>query len=82
MTVYHSDGEEPVSTTVVRSLGAITNTAPEEVPPLYDSVDPDALDRLIDDGADVRVRFEHVGYRITVTGTGEVRLEDAMAVSD
>ena len=80
MTVYHAGGDEPVSMAVVQALGAVTNTPPEELPALYDSVDPDGLDALFRGrDTDGEVRFEHAGYRITVTGAGEVRLEKAMA---
>lgn len=80
MTVYHADGDESISTAVVRALEAVTNTPAEELPVLYDAVDPDALDALFRDrDTEALVQFEHDGYRITVTGDREVRLEKAMA---
>ena len=48
-----------------------------DLPPLYEAVDPDALDRFVTpegDGADVRVRFSYAGRDIVVSpGTVEVR---------
>jgi len=38
-----------------------------DLPPLYDSVDPDALNRLAES---CKIQFEYVGYNITIdTGT-------------
>lgn len=36
---------------------------PIDLPPLYDSVDPDALDRLAESST---IQFEYAGYNITV----------------
>jgi len=79
MTVYRTDDGEPISAAVVRALGAVTDTPVQEVPALYDSVDPDALDALFRDrDAEGEVRFEHAGHRVTVHSSGEIRLEKAM----
>ena len=44
--------------------------------PLYESVDPQALDNFFRDGRhSARVTFDYHGYRVTVEGTGEVTLE-------
>lgn len=79
MIVLHTDSDEEVSTAVVRAIEEVTNTPVVESPPLYDAVDPDALDSLFRDrDTDGEVQFEHDGYRITATGAGEVRIEKAM----
>lgn len=38
--------------------------------PLYDAIDPDALNRLLEHGSAVSVTFEYDGHRITVDGDG------------
>lgn len=48
---------------------------PAEMPPLYETVDLDALDRLFTtanphDGANAAVSFTFGGYRITVSESG------------
>ena len=46
-------------------------------PPLYESIDTDALESLLEssDGA-VSVSFTYQGYTVHVDGTGSVRLSD------
>lgn len=60
--------------TIARREGA----DPSDLPPLYDAVDTDALDRLAGPrGAgtgDVEVTFAYQGYRVTVRGDGRVSL--------
>lgn len=48
--------------------------------PLFDSIDPDALDSLLGargnrEGSSVRVQFRYYGYDVTATSTGDVRLQ-------
>lgn len=45
-----------------------------ELPPLYASIDPEALDALLRRAPDARVTFTHHGYEITVDGRGDVAL--------
>ncbi|QLH78540.1 hypothetical protein HZS55_15130 [Halosimplex rubrum] len=48
--------------------------------PLYDAVDPEALDtfyRTADGAAPTRVSFAYCGYDVTVSGDGTVVLDDA-----
>ncbi|ELZ23653.1 hypothetical protein C475_15318 [Halosimplex carlsbadense 2-9-1] len=53
--------------------------------PLYDAVDPEALDAFYrtsgDERAATRVSFEYCGYEVTVSGDGTVAL-DAVAGGD
>lgn len=45
-----------------------------ELPPLFESVDTDALDKLIRGTPTSSATFTHCGYEVTVTGDGEVEL--------
>ena len=69
-----SDGYLPVSTRLVLEIAERTNTDVEALPALYDAIDPEALDRLVDHPSDrpVSVTFEYYGHRITVTGDAEI----------
>lgn len=40
--------------------------------PLYSAIDPDALDCLLDAGADVTVTFEYENHTVTASGDGRV----------
>ncbi|MFC4437667.1 MULTISPECIES: HalOD1 output domain-containing protein [Natrialbaceae] len=46
-------------------------------PPLYESVDTDALEALLDSSNDaISVSFTYRGYTVHVDGTGSVRISD------
>lgn len=52
-----------------------------DLPPLYDAVDPDALDELLSTSqqhrdAEFIVTFTYGGYQVTVTDDGDVDLTD------
>ncbi|MFC7177461.1 HalOD1 output domain-containing protein [Halosegnis marinus] len=70
--------ETTPSAAVAEVLAVAADRDPTETEPLYDSIDPDALDTLVagGTGADGRepttVTFESGGFRVTVTGDGEV----------
>lgn len=71
---------ERVSEKVLATVAARKNTEQRELqPPLYEVIDPDALDSLFTPRADgsVRtrgeVRFTYSGYEIRIASNGDVR---------
>lgn len=70
-----------VSTAVVEAIAAEADRDPTELPPLFDTIDPDALDAIFStqpDGTprrDGEVVFPYAGYRVCVSAdrTVEVR---------
>ena len=78
-----SDEFDPTTTdasaAVVLAVAAAANVRPHELDPLYEVVDPDALNHLFDDPgrAPLAVSFEYEGYAVTLRGRGEVVLTDA-----
>lgn len=79
------------SVAVVEAVATATGYDPYDVPPLYEVVDPDALDDLFASKHDGtprrtgRVTFRLAGCDVTVTGRGEVvvcQRETAPASSD
>lgn len=67
---------EPPALAVVDAVAARANVDPTDLPPLYDSIDPDLLSPLGDpDTSDQRVRFDYYGYTITVTSGGSITLD-------
>jgi len=66
------------STAVVLAVADAANARPQELDPLYEVVDPDALNHLFDDSADgpIAVSFEYGGYAVTLRGRGEVVLTE------
>lgn len=77
-----------MSQTMVRTADGVTGAVVEklatekgvdvfDVSPLFESVDPDALEQLFADGAaadHLAVEFTHDGYRVRIDG-GRVSLE-------
>jgi len=68
-----SDDELPPSTAIVEAVSTSADTPAVELPPLYEVVDPDALDALFADGqAFGVVTFEYAGHDVTVRADGHV----------
>ncbi|MXV64042.1 hypothetical protein GS429_18630 [Natronorubrum sp. JWXQ-INN-674] len=70
---------QPVSEKVVRAVAEREGADPTALhPPLYDAINPEALDSLFGDRAtDGRVEFHWLDYRIVVFSSGSIRvLED------
>lgn len=66
------------STGVVETVSRAVGRDPKALDPLYDSIDPDALDAIVGssdswrDRDDTTVSFGFAERRVTVTGSGEV----------
>ena len=80
MLSEHLSGTESLSkrslsTEVIRAIAAEEGVdALELSPPLYDVIDPDALDALFHNTSG-RIAFEYRGYTVTVTSEGTVTTE-------
>lgn len=79
---YDVDNSETLVTTVVRSVAAITGKNPVELDPLYATVDPDALEQVLDESRSdsskqesVSVIFDFASCEITISCDGTVRIE-------
>lgn len=76
------------STEVVERIAARVGVDPIELEtPLYDEIDPDALDALVNhmdgrqDQASVRVEFTYDGYAVTVDTTNGITIEQVMGTA-
>lgn len=58
--------DESASIAVIRTIAVLSNTPVDEIDPLADWFDPDALDALVASGEDVTVQFEYVGATVIV----------------
>ncbi len=68
-------GNESITQDVVREVAAQADVQPNELPPLYDFIDPDALDRVVHStDADLELSFRFAGYRVTIEGDGSIRV--------
>lgn len=63
---------------VVSAVAEVEGTDPVELPPLYDAINPEALNALFTSRAKStveRITFQYAGYSIVVRGDGEVRVQ-------
>lgn len=66
--------ELAVSERVVWDVASATDSDPSELPPLYGSIDPDALDALVGRMAAGEIRFEYAGHDVSVRDDGSIDL--------
>lgn len=67
---------DTLSIRVVEAIAAATDTDPFDLtPPLYDTINPEALDRLMRPDADCRVTFEYDGHAVEVRNDGTVSVD-------
>ena len=79
----HHDWAENASigTTIVNAVAALDGVASDEYEPIYDVIDPDALDAVLTPTtnrsarAPVQVQFSYHGHMITVDSTGEIVID-------
>lgn len=65
---------QSLSTAVIEKLASAENVDPETLsPPLFEAIDPDALDRLFRNTSG-SVRFVYLGYEVIVEADGAVEL--------
>lgn len=63
----HRDAEEPVSEVVLRTVAAVTGRPPLDLPPLQESQDVGALNRLFASSTAVEsLQFEYAECDVTV----------------
>lgn len=72
---YRLDSDESPCVGVVSAVAAVTGREPTSLTPLYDAVDPDALDQIVDADGFVRVAFTYAGIAVAVDSRGRVRLQ-------
>lgn len=69
-------GDGHPSERILRKVADETDTDILELPPLYQTVDVDHLDKIIESMDDGSISFTYYGENITVTSEGTVRLSD------
>jgi hypothetical protein len=73
--IERRDESGGVAETLVYAIADAVGVDPLSIEPVYDSVDPDALEALIRSGAnDLAISFDHDGVPVEVYGDGTVRI--------
>ncbi|NHN47361.1 hypothetical protein G9464_07100 [Halostella sp. JP-L12] len=80
MYEYELDDDEPPSEGIPMVVAAVEDCSLTEMTQLGKRIDPDALNRLLEEAPDdeMRVRFRYSGYGVSVT-CDEVRVDEAPA---
>jgi len=77
---FSADGEEPVSDALVYAVSTVLDEDPTALTPLGEVVEVDAINALFghssDASRDVRLSFEYEGFLVTISGRGEITLEE------
>ena len=85
-TRFGGDSGRPPSVAVVEAVAAAEGVSPAELDPIYDDIDPGAIDRLFDgpsdDGTSTVLRFSIDGWRVFVRGDGAIRVCDPDSPTD
>ena len=67
---------EPLTCRIVTSIAAVKGVPPTELnPPLYQAIDPTALERLMDGSSPISVRFSYGEYTVTVRNDETVTVD-------
>jgi hypothetical protein len=70
----------PVSMKVVAHVATVTDQEVTQLPPLYDRIDPEALDAVVDSAAkrqsQLTIRFTYAGQQVTVNADGAVSISE------
>lgn len=73
-----TDASTP-SEAIVLGVAGLEELDPTTMPPLYERIDPEALDALFRDRSPGTVTFEYAGYEVTVHGRERATLRSTMA---
>ncbi|NKE37961.1 hypothetical protein GWG54_19605 [Natronococcus sp. JC468] len=71
-----TDASTP-SEAIVLGVAGLKELDPTTMPPLYERIDPEALDSLFHDRSPGTVTFEYAGYEVTVRGCERATLRSA-----
>ena len=65
--------DSEVAVAIVDAVADRKGVDPTELPPLYDVIDTDGLEGVVDDerAGSLQVQFTYAGYRITIESAGE-----------
>ncbi|WP_049928981.1 HalOD1 output domain-containing protein [Halopiger goleimassiliensis] len=79
VTTFDPDAGESASESVITAVAALSGTRPVDLPPLYEAVDPDALDSLIaharrTDAGTHELWFSYDGFDVSVRSDGRIRI--------
>ena len=70
------DSSVTLSEAIVVAVAEREGMSPLEIPPLFETIDPDALDSLFRERSAGRVSFEYAGYEVVICGRDRLLLHE------
>ncbi|ELY56251.1 hypothetical protein C491_14927 [Natronococcus amylolyticus DSM 10524] len=64
--IRRTEKDKSATVEVVKAVATIRDIPLEELPPLYYTIDTDALDTLVETKDNIIVRFEYQGFEVRV----------------
>lgn len=71
------DSSERMSTVLIEAVASIRDVTATELDPLYETIDPDAIDALCDRSKTenpLEISFQYEGCGVSVSGNGRIEL--------
>lgn len=78
--MHTTEHDVELTTEIAHAVAETVGVDPLELEPLYDAVDPEMIENLLetpDVSEESSVTFEYAGLQVTVEGEGTVRVEDS-----
>lgn len=75
MYTQQTDAAESPSMTVLQAVSNVSNIPLNELDPLYDVIDLEALNALLSSSSNCQISFQYNGFDVTVNGE-EVLIDD------
>lgn len=77
-----SESTNHVAERVIQRVSDASGRTALEIPPLYNAVDPEALERLVKTMSDGVVSFHYAGHEVTVDSDGEIQVSERETARD
>lgn len=79
VTQYDPTSHRPITEMVVDAISTVSGRDPLDLPPLYEAIDPDALELVVREPNTAPTRSCFVGFTlgdwgVIVTGSGEIQV--------
>lgn len=68
----------PITERLIEQVAETTGTDPLELPSLYETIDPDALNTAVATMTGGSISFRYAGHDVTVYSTGRIALTERM----
>lgn len=75
-TVFWAEQHESPSEAIVSTIASEKRVAETDLPPLYEQVDPEALDKIVTgySGDGIQVSFTYSGYHVHIQNSDKIEI--------